>query len=84
MLPRSLVWHWLNEINRALCGLNIVHSGAIKALQRKQSLTGALFYAGIDRFADLMHLTPTARLPLVKADAFLTRQTTPDPLRPQN
>ncbi len=55
-----------------LADLNVIYPGMINALRRKRSVNGAMIHAGLNQFANIEHVNPDARKPLVESDKSLS------------
>ena len=54
-----------------LTKLDVIYPGLTKALRRKRNINGALVHASLDQFADIEHVSPHGRMPLVQSDTYL-------------
>jgi len=55
-----------------LADLNVIYPGVINALRRKRNVNCAMVHAGLNQFANIEHVSPDARKPLVESDKSLS------------
>jgi len=70
MLQKSLTDR--EQLIGKLADQNVIFPGMINALRRKRSVNGAMIHAGLNKFADIEHVSPDARKPLVETDKSLS------------